>query len=377
MFRAEKEEVLDLTPRPARTSSGESYERADRRTLRHRRPRPSRRPLAPGHRAAGLAHRILRRTWASTCGCGCGRRPRPRPIDVFAANLQGPAARRPGRPAPHDGPGPRLPHRRARSPSSTARARLSRRTRIYPHVAAAQVGRVAAHPGAPGRDAPGRAHRHRQRHRVPRDRQARHATSSQAQPGSEPHQDRGLRGRRLASTPPPRYAATELPELDVSLRGAVSIARRLQDPLAELVKIDPKSIGVGQYQHDVHRHQAGAQPGRRGRGLRERGRRRRQHRLRPAAGPGVAASPTAWRARSSPTATRTARSRPASSCMDVPRLGPKAFEQAPGFLRIRGGDDPLDASGVHPEPTRWSSASSARPAPTCPGSSATPRCCAG
>ena len=68
------------------------------------------------------------------------------------------------------------------------------------------------------------------------------------------------------------YASQELPELDVSLRGAVSIARRLQDPLAELVKIDPKSIGVGQYQHDVAGDEAGPLAGRGGRGLRERGR---------------------------------------------------------------------------------------------------------
>ena len=75
------------------------------------------------------------------------------------------------------------------------------------------------------------------------------------------------------------YASAELPDLDVSLRGAVSIARRLQDPLAELVKIDPKSIGVGQYQHDLAEAQAVALARRGGRGLRERGRRRRQHRL--------------------------------------------------------------------------------------------------
>ena len=89
------------------------------------------------------------------------------------------------------------------------------------------------------------------------------------------------------------YASAELPELDVSLRGAVSIARRLQDPLAELVKIDPKSIGVGQYQHDLAESQALALARRGGRGLRERGRRRRQHRLGAAAAPGLRASATA------------------------------------------------------------------------------------
>ena len=83
------------------------------------------------------------------------------------------------------------------------------------------------------------------------------------------------------------YAGKELPGLDVSLRGAVSIARRLQDPLAELVKIDPKSIGVGQYQHDIDGGEALPLPRRRGGGLRQRRRRRRQHRLGAAAQPGV------------------------------------------------------------------------------------------
>jgi protein Tex len=144
------------------------------------------------------------------------------------------------------------------------------------------------------------------------------------------------------------YASAELPELDVSLRGAVSIARRLQDPLAELVKIDPKSIGVGQYQHDlpesslsrsldavvedavnavgVDVNTASAPLLRRVSGITE----------------GLAAQIVAHRDGNGPFRTRTALN-------DVPRLGPKAFEQCAGFLRIRGGDDPLDASGVHPE----------------------------
>ena len=83
------------------------------------------------------------------------------------------------------------------------------------------------------------------------------------------------------------FASQEMPDVDVSLRGAASIGRRLQDPLAELVKIDPKSIGVGQYQHDVNESQAWPHPERGGRGLRERRRRRRQHGLGPAAGPRV------------------------------------------------------------------------------------------
>ena len=99
------------------------------------------------------------------------------------------------------------------------------------------------------------------------------------------------------------FASRELPDMDVSLRGAVSIARRLQDPLAELVKIDPKSIGVGQYQHDVIADPAGALARRGGRGLRERGRRGRQHRVGAAAGARVGPVVAAWRRASSPTAT--------------------------------------------------------------------------
>lgn len=144
------------------------------------------------------------------------------------------------------------------------------------------------------------------------------------------------------------YAAHELPDLDVTLRGAVSIARRLQDPLAELVKIEPKSIGVGQYQHDVT-------PGTLARSLNA------------VVEDAVNAVGVDLNTASVPLLSRVSgvsealaeaivshrdqagafRSRKA--LLDVPRLGPKAFEQCAGFLRIRGGDDPLDASGVHPE----------------------------
>ncbi|WP_325049272.1 Tex family protein, partial [Jiangella rhizosphaerae] len=144
------------------------------------------------------------------------------------------------------------------------------------------------------------------------------------------------------------FAAQELPGLDVSLRGAVSIARRLQDPLAELVKIDPKSIGVGQYQHDlpdfalsrsldavvedcvnavgVDLNTASTPLLSRVSGIT----------------PGLAENIVAHRENHGPFRTRTA-------LKEVARLGPKAFEQCAGFLRIQGGDDPLDASGVHPE----------------------------
>lgn len=143
-------------------------------------------------------------------------------------------------------------------------------------------------------------------------------------------------------------AAAEFPDLDVSLRGAVSIARRLQDPLAELVKIDPKSIGVGQYQHDVNQSQlaksldavvedcvnavgvdvntASAPLLARISGLNQT----------------LAKNIVAYRDENGAFKSRKA-------LMKVPRLGAKTFEQAAGFLRINGGTEPLDASSVHPE----------------------------
>ena len=144
------------------------------------------------------------------------------------------------------------------------------------------------------------------------------------------------------------FASQELPELDVTLRGAVSIARRLQDPLAELVKIEPKAIGVGQYQHDLGQaklaksldavvedcvnavgvdvNTASAPLLARVSGV----------------GSGLAQSIVQHRDANGPFKSRKA-------LKEVPRLGPKAFEQCAGFLRILGGEDPLDASGVHPE----------------------------
>ena len=144
------------------------------------------------------------------------------------------------------------------------------------------------------------------------------------------------------------FASKELPDLDVSLRGAVSIARRLQDPLAELVKIDPKSIGVGQYQHDVNQsglartldavvedcvnavgvdlNTASAPLLARVSGL----------------SAAVASSIVRWR-----DSNGAFRSR--QQLLDVTGLGPRTFELAAGFLRIRDGDNPLDQTGVHPE----------------------------
>jgi uncharacterized protein len=144
------------------------------------------------------------------------------------------------------------------------------------------------------------------------------------------------------------YASRELPDLDVSLRGAVSIARRLQDPLAELVKIDPKSIGVGQYQHDVNQsdllkslgtviedcvNSVGVDLNTASTPL--------LSRVSGLSG-SVAASIVRWR-----DANGAFRNR--KQLLDVSGLGAKTFEQSAGFLRIRNGDNPLDESGVHPE----------------------------
>ena len=143
-------------------------------------------------------------------------------------------------------------------------------------------------------------------------------------------------------------AAKEFPDLDVSLRGAVSIARRLQDPLAELVKIDPKSIGVGQYQHDVNQVKlAHALVGRVEDCVNAVG-----VDINTASAPLLArvaglSAVVAANIVSHRDAHGTFRTRKA--LLKVPRLGDKAFEQCAGFLRIAGGDDPLDASAVHPE----------------------------
>ena len=143
-------------------------------------------------------------------------------------------------------------------------------------------------------------------------------------------------------------AASEFPDLDVSLRGAVSIARRLQDPLAELVKIEPKAIGVGQYQHDLNQRDLA------------RSLDAVVEDCVNAVGVDVNTASAALLARVSGLNASLARNIVAhrdsfgafgnrGALMQVSRFGEKAFEQAAGFLRIRGGDDPLDASSVHPE----------------------------
>ena len=143
-------------------------------------------------------------------------------------------------------------------------------------------------------------------------------------------------------------AAREFPDLDVSLRGAVSIARRLQDPLAELVKIEPKAIGVGQYQHDVDQHRlaksldAVVEDAVNGVGVDLNTASAPLLARVSGVGPGLAEAIVAHRDQNGPFGTR-------KELLKVARLGPKAFEQAAGFLRISGGKEPLDASSVHPE----------------------------
>ena len=144
------------------------------------------------------------------------------------------------------------------------------------------------------------------------------------------------------------FASRELPDLDVSIRGAVSIARRLQDPLAELVKIDPKSIGVGQYQHDVSQSQLA------------RSLDAVVEDCVNAVGVDVNTASAPLLARVSGLSSSVAQSivsyrdlkgafTSRAALKAVPRLGEKTFEQAAGFLRVTGGDNPLDASAVHPE----------------------------
>ena len=192
------------------------------------------------------------------------------------------------------------------------------------------------------------AHRDRQRHRVARDRQARRRSDRAASGAARSPRSSSPRPARR-SIRRPSSPRRSFPNLDVSLRGAVSIARRLQDPLAELVRIEPKAIGVGQYQHDVSQAQlarkldavvedcvnavgadvntASAPLLARISGLNES--HRQEHRRVPR------------RARR--------RSAIAQQLLKVPRVGDRTFQQAAGFLRIMNGDNPLDASAVHPE----------------------------
>jgi uncharacterized protein len=143
-------------------------------------------------------------------------------------------------------------------------------------------------------------------------------------------------------------AREEFPDYDVTVRGAVSIGRRLMDPLAELVKIDPKSIGVGQYQHDVDQHALkrslddGVMSCVNAVGVEVNTASKQLLTYVSGLGPQLARGIVTYRNEHGPFASR-------EQLKKVPRLGPKAFEQAAGFLRIRDSENPLDASAVHPE----------------------------
>ena len=343
LFRGEKEEILDLTLEPGRRRRGERG--PHRRALRHQRREPPGRPVAHRHRALGLAHphpdAPERRHPGPAVAGGRGRGGpgvRRQPAR--------PAAGRPGRGADHDRPGPGLPHRR-QGRGHRRHRQGPRHRHDLPARAAAPLGRGHRHPRQAGPAsisadlvAIGNGTASRETDRLAADLIKRHpelkltkVVVSEA-------------GASVYSAS--AYASEELPGMDVSLRGAVSIARRLQDPLAELVKIDPKSIGVGQYQHDVaegklsHSLDAVVEDCVNAVGVD----------LNTASQPllarvsgitaGLATAIVARRDSEGPFRTR-------QQLMRVPRLGPKAFEQCAGFLRIRGGDDPLDASGVHPE----------------------------
>ena len=272
MFRGEKEEVLDLVLEPEEptepAAARPAYERAIAAALRHRRPR------------AGPADKWLldtvRWAWRTRILVHLGIDLRMRlwqaaedeAVRVFAANLRDLLLAAPGRHPRHDGPGPGLPHRREGRRGRRHR-QGGRHRHDLPARAAPAVGRVAGHAGPAGRGSTaveliaignGTASRE---------------TDKLAAELIKQHPELKLTkvvvseaGASVYSAS--AYASQELPELDVSLRGAVSIARRLQDPLAELVKIDPKSIGVGQYQHDLSEVEAVPLAGRGGRGLRER-----------------------------------------------------------------------------------------------------------
>ena len=309
--------------------------------------RPAR-PLARWTPCAGRGAPGSSSTSASTCGCGCGRRPRTRRYGCSRRTCA--TCCSPPRPAPGAtmglDPGFRTGVKVA---VVDATGKVVATDTIYPHVPREQVGRRRSPrwPGSPRRTrvdlvAIGNGTASRETDKLAAD-------LHRAAPGAEADQGRWSPRPARRSTPRPRTPRQELPGMDVSLRGAVSIARRLQDPLAELVKIDPKSIGVGQYQHDLAEmklsrsldavvedcvNAVGVDVNTASAPLLTRvsGHRRRRW------------PRTSWR-----TATRNGPFRTRRALKEVPRLGPKAFEQCAGFLRIRDGDDPLDASSVHPE----------------------------
>ena len=261
------------------------------------------------------------------------------------------------------------PARTAAGPAAGAQERAGDRPG-FPHRLQGRL------PGPPGEAAPPRCHLSH-RHRTPpqprsgrdcpgaaaEDSRLKPSPSATAPPAAKPKLF--IRALKLPTAIPivmvnesgasiysaSEVAREEFPDQDVTVRGAVSIGRRLMDPLAELVKIDPKSIGVGQYQHDVD-HAAlkrslddVVMSCVNGVGVELNTASKQLLSYVSGLGPALAANIVAYRNENGPFKSR-------AELQKVPRLGPKAFEQAAGFLRIRDGAHPLDASAVHPESYR-------------------------
>ena len=348
MFRGEKEEILDLQmlpePPSATPAAFSSVRTQDHAALRDRRSRPAGRPLADRDRAMGMAHQdpgpSQRRLADAVVGRGrAGSHPRVR-VQPARPLLAAPAG---ARVTMGLDPGFRSGVKVA---VVDATGKVVATATIYPHEPARRWDEALAVLGKLARE-----------HRVDLiaigNGTASRETDKLAIELVKLLPDLKMSKIVVSEAGASVYSASafaseELPDLDVTLRGAVSIARRLQDPLAELVKIDPKAIGVGQYQHDlgesklarsldavvedcvnavgVDANTASAPLLARVSGI----------------GSGLAQSIVQHRDANGPFRSRKA-------LKEVPRLGPKAFEQCAGFLRITGGDDPLDASGVHPE----------------------------
>ena len=360
-------------PRPGRRSDPEEpvtdYERTRRRRGRHSRRGPARRTSGSPRWCAGPGAPGSCSGCRSTCGCGCGTVAEEAAIAVFAANLRDLLLAAPAGTRATMGLDPGL-RTGVKVAVVDATGKVVATDTIYPHeprrdwngalatltrlAVAHDVDLIAIGNGTASRET---------------DKLAGEVVA--ANPGLK--MTKVMVSEAGASVySASAYASAELPGLDVSLRGAVSIARRLQDPLAELVKIDPKSIGVGQYQHDLPESSlsrsldAVVEDAVNAVGvdvntasvplLRPR---LRDHR-------GLADADRRAPRRDGPFRARTALN-------DVPRLGPKAFEQCAGFLRIRGGDDPLDAPACTPRPTRWCAGSWRRRAATSRRCWATPR----
>ncbi len=348
VFRGRQLEILDAKlVLPVEPEPGKPIDRRrqDRAAPRLEPPGPPRRRPAAQVRGLDLARQAVACRPSATCSPGCAKRPRrwrSRCSPTTCATCCWP---RPAGPRVVMGLDPGI-RTGVKVAVVDATGKLVDTATVYPHEPRRDWDGSLHTLAAAVREARRQPDRHRQRHRQPRDRQA------GGRPGCKRHPRRLQRvvvseaGASVYSAS--EFASQEMPDVDVSLRGAASIARRLQDPLAELVKIDPKSIGVGQYQHDVNQSElartldAVVEDCVNSVGVD----------LNTASVPlltrvsglsaSVAKAVVRWRE-----AHGAFRSR--QQLLDVSGLGAKTFEQSAGFLRIRGGDNPLDMTGVHPE----------------------------